>query len=211
MTEPGGGRPPTSTTFWRSLGHAWDGVLHAVVHQRNLRLHLLAAMLVSQVGCGLELGLTETVALLLAVALVVFAELLNTALEQVVDLATSRRDERARIAKDAAAGAVLVLAVGTVGVLAAVLVARADLISISGDAIQRQVAVGVPLTVALGVLMHEARRPAWVDVAVALAALGLWAWSATFSRSAVFSALALALLALGAAAARARRQAPVAV
>jgi diacylglycerol kinase (ATP) len=195
-----------STSFWRSLRYAWDGLVHTVVHQRNMRLHLVAAALVAQVGCGLPLGLAERVTLLFCVLLVLFAEMLNTALEQLVDLATREQDERARIAKDVAAAGVLVLALGTVAIFAAVLVDRAAVVLASAEAVQRQVAVGVPLTLAVGVLVHESVRPAWVDAAVGAVALGLWGWSLTWTESAVFSALGLALLALAGAASVARRR-----
>jgi diacylglycerol kinase (ATP) len=203
--EPELGPPKPPPTFRRSLGHAWSGLVHTVVQQRNMRIHLLAAVLVGQVGCGLALGLAEKVTLLVCVLLVIFAEMLNTALEQLVDLVTQTYDERARLAKDVAAAGVLVLAGGTVVIFAAVLVENAPLVLANLEDVQRQVLVGVPFTLAVGILMHEARRPAWVDLAVAIAGFALWAWELTWTRSAVFSALTLGLLALALAASRARR------
>jgi diacylglycerol kinase (ATP) len=199
----GTSQPPT--TFRQSLGFAWSGLVHTVVQQRNMRMHLLAAVLVGQVGCGLALGLAEKVTLLVCVLLVIFAEMLNTALEQLVDLVTQAYDERARLAKDVAAAGVLVLAGGTVVIFAAVLVENAGLVLASLEDVQRQVLVGVPLTLAVGLLMHESRRPAWVDLVVALAGFGLWAWELTWTRSFVFSALTGGLLVLALAASRARR------
>jgi diacylglycerol kinase (ATP) len=190
--------PPTS--FWRSLLHAWNGLIHTVVHQRNMRMHLIAAVLVSQVGSGLKLGLAEKVILLFCVLLVIFAEMLNSALEQLVDLAVQQFDERAKLAKDIAAAGVLVLAVGTVVIFAAVLVHNAGLIFASSAAIGRQVLLGVPLTFAAGALMHEQPRPRFVNVALGLTGLGLWAFSLRWTQSEVFSAMTASLLVVCAAA-----------
>jgi diacylglycerol kinase (ATP) len=197
-------RAKAASSFLASLGFAWTGLVESVVHQRNMRVHVLAGVLVGQVGCGLRLGVGEQAALLVCVALVLFAELLNTALEQLVDLVTQVEDERARRAKDAAAAAVLVLSVGTVGVLGVILVANASLVVESVADVERQVAVGLPLTLAVGALMHASVRPRWVDWAVVALGAALWVWSLTWSRSLVFSGLTAALLALGWAAARAR-------
>jgi hypothetical protein len=77
-----------------------------------MRVHILAAFAVSLVGSGIPLGLAEKVTLIFCVLLVFFAEIINSALEQLVDLATQEFDEKAKIAKDAAAAAVLVLGLG---------------------------------------------------------------------------------------------------
>ncbi|MFZ5469747.1 MAG: diacylglycerol kinase family protein [Myxococcota bacterium] len=195
----------TGGTFIHSLFHAWNGLVHTVVHQRNMRLHVLAATLVSLVGSGIPLGLAEKVTLLFCVMLIFFAEMLNSALEQLVDLAIQQFDEKARLTKDTAAAGVLVLAIGTVVIFAALLVHNAETIKTRVDQIQRQVLVGVPLTVCAGVLMHESRRPAWVDMGVGLLALFLWGALLTWTESLVFSTMTLSLLVLCAAASHRRR------
>ena len=116
------------TSFVRSALHAWDGLLHTVVHQRNMRMHVVAALLVAQVGQGVPLGLAEKVTLIFCVMMVFFAEMLNTAIEQLVDLATEQLHEKARVTKDAAAAGVAVLAIGTVVIFAAILVHDASTI-----------------------------------------------------------------------------------
>ncbi len=184
--------PPTS--FVRSLGHAWNGLIHTVVHQRNMRMHLIASVMVAQVGSGLKLGLAEKVTLIFCVVLVLFAEMLNSALEQLVDLAIQQFDEKAKLTKDIAAAGVLVLAVGTVVIFAAVLVHNAEVVLTSGQAIVRQVEVGAPITFLAGALMHEAKRPRWLDVVMAVVAFGLWAASLTFTQSEVFAAMTFGLL-----------------
>src|SRR5574342_874739 len=102
---------------------AGRGVLAAAVSQRNMRLHLVAVVLVATFGSAFPLGAAEQLALLSSVFVVVAAEVLNTALEAAVDLAGDGPDERARLAKDAGAGFVLVLSVGA-AVVFALVVAR---------------------------------------------------------------------------------------
>ena len=90
--------------FFKSFTYAFWGVMHAVRHERNMRFHLCAAVTVSAVSaiCGI------TRAELLAV--VISAELINTAVENAVDAASKNISPKAKAAKDCAAGAVLICA-----------------------------------------------------------------------------------------------------
>ncbi|HEY0882385.1 MAG TPA: diacylglycerol kinase family protein [Archangium sp.] len=186
--------------------HAWNGLIHTVVHQRNMRMHIISGLLVGLVGSGIRLGLAEKVTLIFCVLLVLFAEMLNSALEQLVDLAIQQFDEKAKLTKDIAAAAVLVLAIGTVVLFAAVLVHNAETISANLPAIQRQVTFGVPLVFLGGALMHEQAKPRWLDAVLALAALGLWGVITSWTESQVFSAMTLGLLLVCANAAWRRQQ-----
>ena len=107
--------------FAASLRAAWNGIVETALHQRNMRLHLLAGLWVALLGSTVPLGTGARLALLLCVFLVLSAEVANSALEALVDLVTRERHELARAAKDAGAGAVLVLAAGSVAVLGLVL------------------------------------------------------------------------------------------
>ena len=198
-------RTPRPSTFFVSVIYAWNGLIHTVVHQRNMRMHIISAVLVGLVGSGIPLGLAEKVTLIFCVLLVLFAEMLNSALEQLVDLAIQQFDEKARLTKDAAAGGVLVLAIGTTVIFAAVLVHNAEAVLENLGAVQRQVMVGTPLTICAGVLMHERKRPVVVDVLVFVAAMGLLAITVSWSTSFVFSAMTFGMLVVAAAAARARQ------
>lgn len=198
--------PPT--TFFRSLQHAWNGLIHTVVHQRNMRMHLIAAVLVGQVGSGIPLGLAEKVTMIFCVLLVLFAEMLNSALEQLVDLAIQQFDEKAKLTKDIAAAGVLVLAIGTVVIFAAILVANGDRILASGAAIERQLIVGVPLTFIAGALMHEAPRHRAISLALTVLGFALWAWSLRWTESYVFWAMTGGLLVVCANAAYRRAKLP---
>ena len=198
-------RTPRPSTFFASVGYAWNGLVHTVVHQRNMRMHIISAVLVGLVGAGIPLGLAEKVTLIFCVLLVLFAEMLNSALEQLVDLATQQFDEKARLTKDAAAGGVLVLAIGTTVIFAAVLVHNADTVLENLDAVQRQVLFGTPMTICAGALMHERKRPAFLDALTFLLALGLLAVTISWSTSFVFSSMTFGMLVVAASAARARQ------
>lgn len=195
---------PAPSTFVASLGYAWAGLIHTAVHQRNMRMHLISAVLVGLVGSGIPLGLAEKVTLVFCVVLVLFAEMLNSALEQLVDLATQQFDPKAKLVKDIAAAAVLVLAAGTAVIFAAVLVHNAEAVLSHLPEIQRQVWVGVPLTFCFGALLHERRRPMVANVLLGLVALGLWGITLSWTTSSVFSAMTFGLLVVSFAAARAR-------
>src|SRR6266704_6387945 len=111
---------PRAPAVWRSFGHAWEGLVDAARGQRNMRIHLVAGILAGSFAALAPLGNAERGLIALCVALVVAAEAGNTALEAVVDLHGGPPSELGRIAKDAAAGAVLVLAAASVVLFALV-------------------------------------------------------------------------------------------
>lgn len=101
-----------------SFKYAWAGLSYAFQTQRNFRIHLIIGTLAVSLGLFLHLLPVEMAVIGLTIALVLALELLNTAIESVVDLTVKHAyHELAKIAKDCAAGAVLV------GSLAALLVA----------------------------------------------------------------------------------------
>ena len=91
---------------------AGRGVWFCIRHERNFRVHMAVAAYVLLLAPYFSLSRGEWAALLAGVALVLAAEAVNTAVEQVVNLASPRRRTRARVAKDVAAGAVLLCAAG---------------------------------------------------------------------------------------------------
>jgi diacylglycerol kinase (ATP) len=188
-----------------SLSHAWNGLIHTVVHQRNMRVHLVSALLVGLVGSGIYLGLAEKVTLIFCVLLIFFAEILNSALEHLVDLATRHFDEKARLTKDAAAAGVLVLALGTVVIFSAILVHNWETVITSGPRIARQVALGVPLAACVTGLVLPQPRSAWWDRLAFVAGGVLIGLLAMHSISSVFTAMNAGLLVVAGAAARQRR------
>ena len=91
---------------------AGRGVWFCIRHERNFRVHMAVAAYVLLLAPYFSLSRGEWAALLAVVALVLAAEAVNTAVEQVGNLASPRRRTRARVAKDVAAGAVLLCAAG---------------------------------------------------------------------------------------------------
>jgi len=104
-------RPHRAASRLASLGFAWRG-LRIFLAQPNARIQCGAAVLVLVLGAWLGVSPLEWAALLLAIALVLGAEAMNTALEYVVDLAQPEWHPLARDAKDVAAAAVLVCSLG---------------------------------------------------------------------------------------------------
>lgn len=94
----------------RTFGHALTGLAHAVRTQRNARIHLAVTVAVIGVGAWLRLELQEWALLTMAASLVWVSELLNTALEALVDLVSPDPHPLARVAKDVSAAAVLIAA-----------------------------------------------------------------------------------------------------
>jgi diacylglycerol kinase (ATP) len=111
--------PQRSPSLFDSFNYAAEGVIHALRTQRNLWIHftLAAAVLVAAVAFGVSR--LELMVLLLAITFVLVAELVNTAIEAAVDVASTSFDPMAKLAKDIAAGAVLIAALnaGAVGYL----------------------------------------------------------------------------------------------
>jgi diacylglycerol kinase (ATP) len=179
-------------------------VLDATLHQRNMRVHVVAALLVGLAGGALPLGPAEELALLLCVSLVLAGEVLNTGLEALVDLYTREIDERARVAKDAAAGSVLLLAAGAALAFCAVVV-RA-LPGLDPGRVLVHAAFAVPVAAAAALLVVPWRRPAAADLALAAGGGALLALLLPRFSSVAMGILAGAAFALCAFAALARRR-----
>jgi len=96
------------------MNNALEGIIYALKTERNIRIHFIAGLLV--IGLSLFLGIskTELVMIILAVTLVIVAELLNTALEKALDLISTTFHPLVKIAKDISAGAVFVATVSAI-------------------------------------------------------------------------------------------------
>lgn len=108
-----------SNSLISSFGYAIEGIKKAFKTERNLKIHTLAMVLVVILGFVLKLAVWEWVTCIILFALVIGAELLNTSIEEVVNLLSPEIRVYAKYAKDIAAGAVLVFAVASavVGVI----------------------------------------------------------------------------------------------
>ena len=110
---PAPGRAPS---LLDSFNYALEGVIHVLRTQRNLRIHFLAAVLVFAGAIALGVSRLQLIALVIAIAFVLVAEMLNTAIEGVIDVSTTSFDPNAKLAKDIAAGAVLIASITAVAV-----------------------------------------------------------------------------------------------
>lgn len=99
-----------------SFNYAIEGILHTLRTQRNMRIHLVVAVGVLAAAVALDVDRFELIALIIAIGFVLIAEMVNTAIESAVDLATTSFDPMAKLAKDIAAGAVLISSVIAVAV-----------------------------------------------------------------------------------------------
>jgi diacylglycerol kinase (ATP) len=103
-------------TILESFNFAFEGIIHVLRTQRNMRIHFLAAVVVLVAALAVGVSKLELIALLLAIAFVFITEMINSALEQAIDVATTSFDPLAKLAKDIAAGAVLIATVNAVAV-----------------------------------------------------------------------------------------------
>jgi diacylglycerol kinase len=121
---PPGPGAPGRAGFLRGFEYAGRGVWYVVTTQRNMRVHLAAAVVVIVAGLVVGVSATDWACLLAAIGLVLTAETVNTVVETVVDLITTEYHPRAKAAKDAAAGAVLLACAAAVAIGVAVFLPR---------------------------------------------------------------------------------------
>ena len=98
----------------QSFNWAFEGVIHVLRTQRNMRIHFAVAAGVLILAFSYGVTKLELMALLIAISFVLIAEMVNTAIEATIDLATTSFDPLAKMAKDIAAGAVLIASVNAV-------------------------------------------------------------------------------------------------
>lgn len=98
--------------FGRSLVHAWRGLSYTFQNERNFQVELALGGVVGLFMLWLPLTSLENVTLVLTVALVLALELINTAVERIIDILKPRVHPYARVVKDVMAGAVAVVSLG---------------------------------------------------------------------------------------------------
>lgn len=105
--------------LYKSFGYAFQGIFNTIRTERNIKIHCVAAILVTIFGIWLHISKTEWMICFILFGLILALELVNTAVEATVDLFTGERKPLAKKAKDAAAGAVLVAAIfaAVIGIL----------------------------------------------------------------------------------------------
>ena len=105
--------------LYKSFGYAFQGIFNTIRTERNIKIHCAAAILVTIFGIWLQISKTEWMICFILIGLILALELVNTAVEATVDLFTEERKPLAKKAKDAAAGAVLIVAIfaAVIGIL----------------------------------------------------------------------------------------------
>jgi len=99
---------PRKNSLIKSFNYAVEGIIYSLMSQRNMRVHYIVALIVLFASLFFDLTRIEMAVLFLSIAFVVVAEMVNTAIESAIDLTTTEYSPLAKIAKDVAAGAVLI-------------------------------------------------------------------------------------------------------
>jgi diacylglycerol kinase (ATP) len=108
--------PGRAPTLFDSFNYAFEGIIHVLRTQRNLRIHFAIAIVVIGAAAALGVDRIELIALLIVIAFVLVAEMINSAIEGAIDVSTTSFDPNAQLAKDVAAGAVLISSITAVAV-----------------------------------------------------------------------------------------------
>lgn len=95
-----------------SFKYAIEGFISSFKTERNMKIHVIAMILVVLLGMYLKLDIIEWCFITVAIVMVISAELFNTAIETIVDMVSPEKNPKAKIAKDISAAAVLILAIG---------------------------------------------------------------------------------------------------
>ena len=96
-----------------SFKYAFEGIFSSFKSERNMKIHFTIMLLVIIFGFIFKISMLEWIICIFCFAMVIGAEMFNTAIETVVDIAMPYRNDKAKIAKDVAAGAVLVFAIAS--------------------------------------------------------------------------------------------------
>lgn len=94
--------------FFKNTNYALNGLKHAIKNEKSFRIELVFVAIFSAISLFLNVSLVEHILLILVLLFVLFAEIVNSAIESVVDLVTSDFNELAKIAKDLGSAAVFV-------------------------------------------------------------------------------------------------------
>ena len=104
----------SNSNFLDAIKNALNGLIYAITTQSNIKKQLIVTCIVMTASLFFDLTTIEFLCLILAVFLVIFAEMCNTAIETLVDLITDKYHPKAKIAKDLGAGAVLLMSINSI-------------------------------------------------------------------------------------------------
>ncbi len=129
-----------------SFNNAINGIIYTIKNERNMRIHITAAVLIMIASLFFELSYMEFLTVCITVALVIICELINTAVEVIVDIIVDVYHPKAKIIKDAAAGAVLASAFLSVIVGYFIFFDRVSLIVEKGITVLKHSPINVSVT-----------------------------------------------------------------
>lgn len=95
----------------KSFKYATDGVTQAFKQEPNFRAHIIISILVLVASFALQISLAEWAVVILTITVVISLELINTAIEELIDMITTDFHPKAKVAKDVSAAAVLLSAI----------------------------------------------------------------------------------------------------
>ena len=94
-----------------SFAYAFSGIWQVVKHEANFKIHILAAVVVIILSIVLQISKIEWLVVILTIGVVMSAEIFNSAIEKLVDVAYPEQNKKAGLIKDMSAGAILILAI----------------------------------------------------------------------------------------------------
>lgn len=97
--------------FFKAFVYAGNGIIHGIITERNVKFHVLATIITFGAGWITGLSQVEWFVVLILIGGMLALELMNSAVERVVDLVTQEHHPLAKQAKDLASGAVLIFAI----------------------------------------------------------------------------------------------------
>lgn len=100
--------------FGSALKNSLSGIKYTLINGRNFKIQLVFAIVTICAGIFFKISIIEWISIIILIFLVLFAEMMNTAIETIVDMITTNYDEKAKEAKDVAAGAVTLCAICSV-------------------------------------------------------------------------------------------------
>lgn len=96
-----------------SFKYAFEGIISSFKAERNMKIHIFVMILVILAGYILKITKLEWIICIILFGIVISAELFNTAIETMVDIVMPEKNDKAKLAKDVSAGAVLVVAIAS--------------------------------------------------------------------------------------------------
>lgn len=110
--------------YWKSFKHSVDGIVYAIENEHNILIMMLATLVTLIASFLLKISKIELCLVVICIGTVIACEMINSAIEACVDLETTKENELAKIAKDCASGASLVLSIMSIFVAGIVFIPK---------------------------------------------------------------------------------------